>query len=284
MVKQTIPGIKIATCGTGQREYYYGVCDAKAMANGCPSIGDGTGNGTIPLPRGEERLKYVDLIVPRAWDSNNWSNPENQKPGQGADFYKKAREGGKMFGWYVSGIPVGKAGLNWYVEYPPMRSRLMAGVAAVKQESDALLYYRIDAWTAYEGTGGIQDVLPTMEVLDFKYCDADCAQDGEGLIIVPSPSGALSTLQFENIRDGLEDVEWYYVLSTLIQTATAAGVSVSAAEKAAAAVPDELFDYVQFNSRPDNFTYSQDPSSLRSQRSAVASAIHSLQAKLSRQV
>ena len=280
MVKQTIPGIKIATCGTGQWEYYYGVCDAKAMANGCPSIGDGTGNGTIPLPRGEERLKYVDLIVPRAWEySNNWSNPENQKPGQGADFYKKAREGGKMFGWYVSGIPVGKAGLNWYVEYPPMRSRLMAGVAAVKQESDALLYYRIDAWTAYEGTGGIQDVLPTMEVLDFKYCDADCAQDGEGLIIVPSPSGALSTLQFENIRDGLEDVEWYALLSKLLAEAADKGHDVSA-EAPVGNVPDAVFQYVQFNAGPKNFTYTQSPSVLRAERLRVAAAIERIREKL----
>ena len=88
----------------------------------------------------------------------------------------------------------------------------------------------------------------------------------------------------ENLRDGLEDLEWYHLLSTLLQNASAAGISVSSAEKAAATVPDKLFSAVQFNSRPDNFTYSQDPSLLRAQRSAVASAIHSLQAKLSSQV
>ena len=109
---------------------------------------------------GEERLKYVDIIVPRAWlYSANWSDPSNQQAGRGREFIKKAREGGKQIGWYVSGTPVGKAGLNWYVEYPPMRARLMAGVAAVKQASDALLYYRIDGWDAYAGTGGIQ--VPT---------------------------------------------------------------------------------------------------------------------------
>jgi hypothetical protein len=269
------PDIQIATCGNGQWEYYYGVGNASI----------GTGNGTIPLPPGEERLKYVDLIVPRAWlYSQNWSDPVYQQPGRGQDFIKKARAGGKKIGWYVSGTPVGKAGLNWYVEYPPMRSRLMAGVAAVKQESDALLYYRLDGWQPYKGTGGIQDISPTMEVLDFKYCDADCSGDGEGLVIVPSPSGVLSTLQMENLRDGLEDLEWYHLLSTLLQNASAAGISVSSAEKAAATVPDKLFSAVQFNSRPDNFTYSQDPSLLRAQRSAVASAIHSLQAKLSSQV
>jgi hypothetical protein len=181
---------------------------------------------------GEERLKYVDIIVPRAWlYSANWSDPSNQQAGRGREFIKKAREGGKQIGWYVSGTPVGKAGLNWYVEYPPMRARLMAGVAAVKQASDALLYYRIDGWEPYKGTDGVKDISPTLEVLDFKYCDADCSGDGEGLVVVPSPSGILSTLQvraslsdynseevpsyevltrppsalqMENIRDGLE--------------------------------------------------------------------------------
>ena len=79
----------------------------------------------------------------------------------GREFTRAARKRGKKIGWYVSGVPVGRAGLNWYTEYPPMRklyrcrlgcillkmpaismrtgARLMAGAAAVKQESDALL-------------------------------------------------------------------------------------------------------------------------------------------------
>jgi hypothetical protein len=71
----------------------------------------------------------------------------------------------------------------------------MAGAAAVKQESDALLYYRIDCWSAYSG-GGIRNISTTLEVLDFKYCDG-ASSDGEGLLILPSPSGVLSTIHFE---------------------------------------------------------------------------------------
>ena len=97
----------------------------------------------------------------------------------------------------------------------------MAGAAAVKQESDALLCttprdfvmhcrpslvshvwrwrvstdYRIDCWSAYSG-GGIRNISDTLEVLDFKYCDG-ASSDGEGLLILPSPSGVLSTIHFE---------------------------------------------------------------------------------------
>ena len=41
---------------------------------GNASVGDGTGNGTVPLPVGDGRLEHVDIIVPRAYQySLNWS-------------------------------------------------------------------------------------------------------------------------------------------------------------------------------------------------------------------
>ena len=55
--------------------------------------------------------------------------------------------------------------------------------------------YRIDCWSAYSG-GGIRNISDTLEVLDFKYCDG-ASSDGEGLLILPSPSGVLSTIHFE---------------------------------------------------------------------------------------
>ena len=66
VVKQHFPAIKIATCGDEQWAYFGG--------SGNASIGDGTGNGTTPLPVGDGRLEHVDIIVPRAYQySLNWS-------------------------------------------------------------------------------------------------------------------------------------------------------------------------------------------------------------------
>eukprot|EP00038_Savillea_parva_P014573 m.216526 g.216526 ORF g.216526 m.216526 type:complete len:717 (+) comp28403_c0_seq1:25-2175(+) len=271
-VKAVIPDIQIATCGNSQWLYYGG--DGKA------AMGDGTGNGTVPLPPGDERLKYVDIIIPRAWQySTNWSNPLYQTPGRGRAFIEAARQRGKKIGWYVSGTPVGEAGLNWMTEMPAMRARLMTGVAAVKQESDAILYYRLNDWGTYVGTQGIQNVSSTLDVLDFRYCDADCSNDGEALLMLPNPSSTLSTMQFENMRDGLEDVEYYAVLSSLIDEANGRGIDVHE-EAQALSVPDAVFEYVQWSPAPSNFTYTQSPLVFRSQRDRVATAIVSIRHKL----
>jgi hypothetical protein len=267
-IKKNFPRIKLATCGTNQWRYFLGAGNA--------SVGDGTGNGTISIPVSDGRLKDVDLIIPRAWEySANWSDPTVKLQ------IDRARSKGKRIGWYVSGVPVGMAGLNWYTESPPLAARLMAGVAAVKQESDALLYYSLNDWSAYVGTAGVQNISDTLEILDFRFDDRSSG-DGEGMILVPSPSGTLSTVSFENIRDGLEDLEWYSYLDRLVVQARAAGLNVDAEAKLRL-VPDELFDHVQFNRGPSNFTYSRDPSVLRRQRSMVAEAIAEILKKMDTQ-
>ena len=155
----------------------------------------------------------------------------------------------------------------------------MAGVAAVKQESDVLLYYRLDGWETYAGTGGVRNVSSTMEVLDFRYCESDCATDGEGLLMIPSPKGVLSTLQLENIRDGLEDVEWYAVLSQLLADASARGIDVSN-ETIASHVADIVFSHVQWSDNAKNFTFTTSPAVFRAERDKVAAAIKSVKHKL----
>lgn len=46
-----------------------------------------------------------------------------------------------------------------------------------------------------------------MEVV--RYASAAYGYDGVGEMILPGPEGALSTLHFENYRDGLEDHGYY---------------------------------------------------------------------------
>ena len=85
-VKHYFPKIQIATCGDEQWAYFGGAGNA--------TMGDGTGNGTIPLPTGAGRLDYVDLIVPRAYRySQNWTSPVGRK------FMDTARKRGKKIGW-----------------------------------------------------------------------------------------------------------------------------------------------------------------------------------------
>ena len=54
--------------------------------------------------------------------------------------------------------------------------------------------------------------------------------DGEGLVVLPGPPhlsrwrGILSTLYFENLRDGVEDFEYYVLLRALVRSARANGL------------------------------------------------------------
>ena len=65
-------------------------------------------------------------------------------------------------------------------------------------------------------------VTPTLEVLDMRYASA--SYDGEAMLILPGPEGMLSTLHFDSLRDGLEDFEYYHLLSELVQAAEKKGV------------------------------------------------------------
>jgi hypothetical protein len=139
---------------------------------------------------------------------------------------------GQRLGLYTSGFPGGKDGLNWKVELPVIRSRILLGLAAFSDGVEAFLYYRLNKWTQYvrsslAGAGGhgplnLTSVTPTMEVKGFAY--APYGHDGMGELIAPGPFGALSTIHFENIRDGLEDHTMLSMLQTLVIEKEAQGV------------------------------------------------------------
>ena len=67
--------------------------------------------------------------------------------------------------------------------------------------------------------------------------------DGEALLLLPGPTGILSTLHFDSIRDGLEDLEYFRLLSGLVAAARAKGIEVSA-EAAKLSIPDAVFESV----------------------------------------
>ena len=68
----------------------------------------------------------------------------------------------------------GKDALNWALEYPAIRSRLLMGVAMHGGNSEAFLYFRVNKWSQYtksplpgaggKGPLGADDVTPTLEV------------------------------------------------------------------------------------------------------------------------
>ena len=102
------------------------------------------------------------------------------------------------------------------------------GTAAWKHKVDMYLYYELGSWSPFFSVGGYRPmgqpdgVTPTLEVLDMRYASA--SYDGEAMLILPGPEGMLSTLHFDSLRDGLEDFEYYHLLSELVQAAEKKGV------------------------------------------------------------
>jgi len=175
---------------------------------------------------------------------------------------QKGRELGKKSWWYVCCGPGNSDDLNFFCQFPAIRSRLLMGVATWKYKPDGFLYYRLSGWPKYDGPineGPITNWKPYF------------VPDGDGELICPGPNGPLSTLQFENLRDGIEDYEYYWVLNDLIRRAQEAGLSVEN-ESALLGVPGDLLESIT--------VYSEDPSRLRTQRQRIAEAIVGLKARM----
>jgi hypothetical protein len=170
------------------------------------------------------------------------------------DLIKQGREKGKKAWWYVCCGPRGRNDLNFFCQYPVIRSRLLMGAATWKYQPDGFLYYRMSGWRYYEkpiDSGPLTEWKP-------YYLPGP---DGDGEIICPGPDGPLTTIQFENIRDGCEDFEYWRVLQDRLKET---GNSSDALVELLTVPPDLLESLVE---------YSEDPATLRKHRRAVAEAI-----------
>ncbi|MBN1901160.1 DUF4091 domain-containing protein, partial [Candidatus Sumerlaeota bacterium] len=173
------------------------------------------------------------------------------------EIIKQGRKLGKKVWWYVCCVPHGKNDLNFFCQFPAIRSRLLMGAAAWKYQPDGFLYYRVSGWREYKKP------LDSGPLTDWKPYFLP-GPDGDGELICPGPNGPLSTLQFENIRDGLEDYEYWWILNDLVTRSREKGISV---EKHAELlqVPADLLESLT--------VYSEDPVRLRENRSKVAEVI-----------
>jgi hypothetical protein len=134
---------------------------------------------------GKQAFPDVDIFIPPLAD--HVLKGFVTEDGFGASFAnttaamkQTARSAGQRVGLYTSGFPYGAKALNWGVELPAIRSRLLMGVAMWRGDSDAFLYYRLNKWSQYvksaasppaapygkgplDGSSG--SLTPTMEVL-----------------------------------------------------------------------------------------------------------------------
>jgi hypothetical protein len=111
------------------------------------------------------------------------------------------------------------------------------------------------------------------------YASAAYGYDGLGQLILPGPTGALSTIHFENIRDGLEDHGYLALLSQLVRAGVERGVDVSSAQ-ALLKVPSSIFEGFDPMPVPTRLGFSEDPGLLRGYRDRIGREVVRLQAAL----
>ncbi|MBN1490979.1 MAG: DUF4091 domain-containing protein, partial [Phycisphaerae bacterium] len=177
------------------------------------------------------------------------------------------RAEGKAMWWYVCITPPHPYA-NWFIEYPAIEARLLLGVMSYKYQTDGFLYYLITLWGKNREpirSGPYTEWDPAT----FTNRRGETA-NGDGSLLCPGPDGPLSTIRFENIRDGIEDYEYLYLLAEVAERVRAAQRTPQRKaflDHAATllAVPEAVVRTL--------VDYTRDPQSLYAFREAVAQAI-----------
>jgi hypothetical protein len=103
---------------------------------------------------------------------------------------------------------------NWYIEFPAREARLLFGSMFAKYKPDGFLYYEL-AMIGKDSrkTAKVISTGPRTQWDPKSYGTLN----GDGSLICPGVNGPLSTIRLENIRDGIEDYEYYQLLWKLLK-------------------------------------------------------------------
>ncbi|MGI5818715.1 MAG: glycoside hydrolase domain-containing protein [Armatimonadota bacterium] len=177
----------------------------------------------------------------------------------------RARGAGKQIWWYFA-IGSFAPRPNWWVESPAIEARLIMGAMTAKFRPDGFMYYNIarwweqptGRWEAEHGRRGLITEGPrTRWHPNSIGRSPGSLANGDGSLLCPGPEGPLATIRLENIRDGLEDYEYYVLLRRLLEER---GLPPAEGE-----VAPEVVEGVS------SFTY--DPAALEAERERLARRI-----------
>ncbi len=178
---------------------------------------------------------------------------------------ERAREAGKQIWWYFA-IGSFSPRPNWWIESPSIEARLIMGAMTAKYRPDGFMYYNIarwwerptDRWEAEHGRRGIISEGPrTRWHPNSIGRNPGSLANGDGSLICPGPDGPLATIRLENVRDGMEDYEYYVLLRRLLEER---GLPAHEAE-----VAPEVVESI------GSFTY--DPAAVEAERRRLAERI-----------
>ncbi len=139
----------------------------------------------------------------RLLDVIDWFTPQTMKfdPVKAA----RSRAEGHQVWWYICMGPQAPFA-NMFVECPAIEGRILMGAQTVRMRPDGFLYYFINLWPR---TNRCIENGPFTDWNPRSYGTTH----GDGAWVCPGPGGRpLSTIRFENFRDGLEDYAYAKLL------------------------------------------------------------------------
>lgn len=161
----------------------------------------------------------------------------------------EARAAGRDIWWYIC-IGPQHPYANWFIEYPAIEARLIMGAMTAKYRPGGFLYYAVNRWPVNDRviTSGPRTDWNPASFLN---------NNGDGSVMCAGPKGPLATVRLENIRDGIEDYEYYHMLRGLLE---ARGLPVEPGAVSAAVVQNLT-------------TFTGEPAVLLAERQRVAREI-----------
>ncbi len=233
------------------------ITNSKELKERYPQIGIMTTAVFPDLGARDELAQTIDAWVPQT--------PIYEKY-KGTIAATRAR--GKEVWWYICNGPQHPYA-NWFVEYPAIEARLLMGMMAWKYQPDGFLHYALNLSPKNDKV-----------IDDGPLCRWDPTSwqsyNGDGCLFYYGIDGPVSTIRLENITDGLEDYEYFWVLRDLTDKLrhndalrhTRQGTLALRAARRCLEVPPSTVETLT--------SFTQDPTEVERVRSAVADAIEGL--------
>ena len=174
-----------------------------AIRKACPELMIMIG-GSYPR---EELEGVIGIFDPQINNESNevYSVTEEQvRP-----LIKKAQARGERFFWYVAAGPMLPCP-NVHMEEPLIASRVLFWLTW-KFGVTGFEYYCYNIWDHNLPRDGKR--WPELPFYPRGWGETN----GDGMLFYPGPEGPLSSIRFENIRDGIEDWESHYVLRDYLE-------------------------------------------------------------------
>lgn len=161
---------------------------------------------------------------------------------------ERTRRAGRKVWWYVAcGEHAPLA--NLFVENPPGDARQLFGAQSWAYKPDGFLYYEMTIWQTARGIDPSEGAFSSWPANTWEP-KPGIWYSGDGTWIYATSDGRpVSTIRFENLRDGLEDYAYMKILSDALERHPDAPAAWRLRAKEVLAVPKSVMkDLYDFNS------------------------------------